>query len=106
MSLCNVRGLFATDTKQPEGAAVAALRDIDTVSHKKYRSAYRRINQCFLKAISASVFDNTGHCLCRNSLSSSGKAQLFCCCRFNIDRIFHYTQIFCDQLPHCGNIGR
>ena len=48
MSLCNVRGLFATDTKQPEGAAVAALRDIDAVSHKKRRAACRRINQRFL----------------------------------------------------------
>ena len=35
--------------KWPEGAAVAALRDIDAVSHKKHRSACRRINQCFLK---------------------------------------------------------
>ena len=35
--------------KWHEGAAVAALRDIDAVSHKKHRSACRRINQCFLK---------------------------------------------------------
>ena len=41
--------------KWPEGAAVAALRDIDAVSHKKHRSACRRINQCFLKLLSASV---------------------------------------------------
>ena len=34
--------------KWPEGAAVAASRDIDTVSHKKHRSACIRINQCFL----------------------------------------------------------
>ena len=34
----------------PEGAAVAALRDIDAVSHKKHRSACRRINQRFLKS--------------------------------------------------------
>ena len=33
----------------PEGAAIAALRDIDAVCRKKHRSAYRRINQCFLK---------------------------------------------------------
>ncbi len=41
MSLCT--------RKWPEGAAVAALRDIDAVSHKKHRSACRRINQRFLK---------------------------------------------------------
>ena len=35
--------------KWPEDAAVAALRDIDAVSHKKHRLACRRINQCFLK---------------------------------------------------------
>ena len=35
--------------KWSEGAAVAASRDIDAVSHKKHRPACRRINQCFLK---------------------------------------------------------
>ena len=65
MSLCDDRGLFATDKemarrrsrscvegtrKWPEGAAVAALRDIDAVSHKKHLSACRRINQRFLKS--------------------------------------------------------
>ena len=37
--------------KWPEGAAVAALRDIDAVSHKSPRSACRRMNQRFLKLI-------------------------------------------------------
>ena len=44
MSLYDVRGLFATDKEM-----VAALRDIDAVSHKKHWSACRRINQCFPK---------------------------------------------------------
>ena len=35
--------------KWPEGAAVAALRNIDAVSHKKHRSACRRINHRLLK---------------------------------------------------------
>ena len=48
MSLCNDRGLLRLTRKWPEGAAVAALRDIDAVSHKKHRSACRRINQRFL----------------------------------------------------------
>ena len=42
-------GFLRLTRKWPEGAAVAALRDIDAVSHKKHRSACRRINQCFLK---------------------------------------------------------
>ena len=42
-------GFLRLTRKWPEGAAVAALRDIDAVSHKKHRSAYRRINQRFLK---------------------------------------------------------
>jgi len=33
--------------KWPEGATIAALRDIDAVSHKKHRLACRRINQRF-----------------------------------------------------------
>ena len=41
--------------KWPEGAAVAALRDIDAVSHKKYRSACRRINQSFLNLFDSLV---------------------------------------------------
>ena len=56
MSLCNDRGLFVTDKKilrltrkWPEGAAAAALRDIDAVRHKKHRSACRRMNQRFLR---------------------------------------------------------
>ena len=48
MSLCDDRELFATDKETAEGAAVAALRDIDAVSHKKHRSACKRINQRFL----------------------------------------------------------
>ena len=36
--------------KWPEGAAVAALRDIDAVDHKMHRSACRRMNQRFLKS--------------------------------------------------------
>ena len=36
--------------KWPEGAAVAALRDIDAVSHKKHRSACGRINPRFLNS--------------------------------------------------------
>ena len=35
--------------KWPEGTAVTALRNIDAASRKKHRSAYRRINQRFLK---------------------------------------------------------
>ena len=42
-------GFLRLTRKWPEGAAVAALRDIDAISHKKHRSACRRINQCFLK---------------------------------------------------------
>ena len=42
-------GFLRLTRKWPEGAAVAALRDIDAVSHKKHRSACRRINQCFLR---------------------------------------------------------
>ena len=42
-------GLLRLTRKWPEGAAVAALRDIDAVSHKNHRAACRRINQCFLK---------------------------------------------------------
>ena len=48
MSLCADRGLLRLARKWSEGAAVAALRDIDAVSHKKHRSARRRIIQCFL----------------------------------------------------------
>ena len=49
MSLCDDRGLFATDKEMVRRRSVAALRDIDAVSHKKHRSACRRINQRFLK---------------------------------------------------------
>ena len=42
-------GFLRLTRKWPEGAAVAASRDIDAVSHKKRQSACRRINQCFLK---------------------------------------------------------
>ena len=45
-------GFLRLTRKWPEGAAVAALRDIDAVSHKKHRSACRRINQCFPKTSS------------------------------------------------------
>ena len=45
--------------KWPEGAAVAALRDIDAVSRKKYRSACRRINLCFLKEKERKSMTNT-----------------------------------------------
>jgi hypothetical protein len=44
-------GFLRLTRKWPEGVAVAASRDIDAVSHKKRRSAYRRINQCFLKNV-------------------------------------------------------
>ena len=44
-------GFLRLTRKWPEGAAVAALRDIDAASHKKHRSACRRINQCFLKLV-------------------------------------------------------
>ena len=43
-------GFLRLTRKWPEGAAVAALRDIDAVSHKKHLSACRRINQRFLKS--------------------------------------------------------
>ena len=39
-------GFLRLTRKWPEGAAVAASRDIDAVSHKKHRSACIRINQC------------------------------------------------------------
>ena len=42
-------GFLRLTRKWPEGAAVAALRDIDAVSHKKHWAACRRMNQCFLK---------------------------------------------------------
>ena len=45
-------GFLRLTRKGPEGAAVAALRDIDEVSHKKHRSACRRINQRFLEYLS------------------------------------------------------
>ena len=35
MSLCDERGFWRLIRKWPEGAAVAALRDIDAVDHKK-----------------------------------------------------------------------
>ena len=44
-----IEGFLRLPRKWPEGAAVAALRDIDAVSHKKHRSACKRINQCFPK---------------------------------------------------------
>ena len=49
MSLCDDRGLFATDKEMVRRRSVAALRDIDAVSHKNHRSACRQINQRFLK---------------------------------------------------------
>ncbi len=52
MSLCDDRGLFATDKEMARRRrAVAALRDIDAVSHKKHRSACKRINQRFLNCL-------------------------------------------------------
>ena len=45
MSLYNDRALFATGTEMVRMLSVAALRDIDTASYKKYRSACRRIIQ-------------------------------------------------------------
>ena len=41
--------------KWTESVAVATLRDIDAVSHKKRRSAYKRINQCFHKFRSEAI---------------------------------------------------
>lgn len=49
MSLHNGRKLLRLAEKWPEGAAVTALRNIDTVSHKKHRTACIQINHCFLK---------------------------------------------------------
>ena len=43
--------------KWPEGAAAAALRDIDAVSHKKHWSSCRR--QCFLNMIITNKWLNT-----------------------------------------------
>ena len=42
-------GFLRLTRKWPEGAAVAALRNIDAVSHKKHRSACRLINHRLLK---------------------------------------------------------
>ena len=44
--------------KWSENVAVATLRDIDAVSQKKHRLAYRRINQCFLIVICADIYYN------------------------------------------------
>ena len=44
-------GFLRLTRKWPECAAVAVLRDIAAVSHKKHRSACRRINQRFHKLI-------------------------------------------------------
>ena len=49
-------GFFSTDKEMSLNAAVAALRDIDTVSRKKRRSACRRMNQRFLKDVRAVFF--------------------------------------------------
>ena len=50
-------GFLRLTRKWPEGAAVAALRDIDAVSHKKHWSACRRINQRFLRLDRAGTAD-------------------------------------------------
>ena len=43
--------------KWTESVAVATLRDIDAVSHKMRRSAYKRINQCFHKFRSETIMN-------------------------------------------------
>ena len=50
MSLCDNRGLFATDKEMARGRSRSCVEGIDAVSHKKHRLACRRINQCFHKA--------------------------------------------------------
>ena len=53
-------GIFLRLTRKwPEGAAAGTLRNIDAVSHKKLRSAYIRINQCFFNYITLPAFFNT-----------------------------------------------
>ena len=44
-------GFLRLTRKWPEGAAVAASRDIEEVSYKRRRLACRRINQCFLSFV-------------------------------------------------------
>ena len=43
-------GILRLARKWPESVAVATLRNIDAVGHKKHRSACRRMNQRFLKS--------------------------------------------------------
>ena len=66
-------GFLRLTRKWPEGAAVAALRDIDAVSHKKHRSACRRINQCFPKTSSVIGSDYNNLCLLYQILKKVAK---------------------------------
>ncbi len=48
-------GFLRLTRKWPESVAVATLRDIDAVSHKKHRLACKQINQCFFRKINGNL---------------------------------------------------
>ena len=95
-------GFLRLTRKWPEGAAVAALRDIDAVSHKKYRSAYRRINQRFLRKmlINSSAFSRNRK---TDSLSVCGRfGQKEAC---NMDKVKEECGVFGILDPEGGNVA-